>query len=233
MEDDLDLWVTNPLNANLTEWSTPQIIRRLLPNCLSVFDHFVGLGLEGLTIWPNLMQVLELTKESVTVTVHPCKLHFILLASWILALYSSCILGLKNKTAIDFFRSNWDSSFHTHSLDWVDLSCILSHKLTVIFYISLYFSILCWLLTCFMTTLTVQTAWEISKTGRPQNILIFAVVNSKCNSEVQLLTMVSFFKQKFNFLSRTLSTAFDVSIDYKPTDYMKFISIIMFNNMLH
>ena len=204
MEDDLDLWVTSPLNANLTECSTSQIIRRLLPNCLSVFDHFVGLALEGLTIWPNLMQVLELTKESVTVTVHSCKLHFILLASWILALYSSCILGLKIKTVIDFFRSNWDCSFHTHSLDWVDLSCILSHKLTVIFYISLYFSILCWLLTCFMTTLTVQTAWEISKTRRPQNILIFAAVNSKCNSEVQLLTMVSFFKQKFNFLSWTL-----------------------------
>ena len=37
-----------------------QTIRRLLPtNCLSVFDHFVGLGLKGLTChndWPEMNQ---------------------------------------------------------------------------------------------------------------------------------------------------------------------------------
>ena len=41
--------LVNPLSANPTEWSnTLKTIRRLLPtNCLSVFDHFVGLALKG------------------------------------------------------------------------------------------------------------------------------------------------------------------------------------------
>ena len=53
------LWSLNPLSANPTKWSntlkqlvgkSTQTIRRLLPaNCLSVFDHFVGLVLKGLT----------------------------------------------------------------------------------------------------------------------------------------------------------------------------------------
>ena len=38
----------NPLSANPTKWSNT-----LLPtNCLSVFDHFVGLALEGLKYYP-------------------------------------------------------------------------------------------------------------------------------------------------------------------------------------
>ena len=41
----------SPLNANPTKWSNTQTIRQLLStNCLSVFDHFVGLALKGLTI---------------------------------------------------------------------------------------------------------------------------------------------------------------------------------------
>ena len=39
-----------PLSANRTKWSNKlkQYISNLLTNCLSVFDHFVGLALKGL-----------------------------------------------------------------------------------------------------------------------------------------------------------------------------------------
>ena len=40
----------NPLSANLTKWSNTlkQFVGKLPTNCLSVFDHFVGLALKGL-----------------------------------------------------------------------------------------------------------------------------------------------------------------------------------------
>ena len=40
----------NPLRANPTKWSNTfkQFVDKLLTNCLSVFDHFVGLALKGL-----------------------------------------------------------------------------------------------------------------------------------------------------------------------------------------
>ena len=40
----------NPLGANPTNWSntTKQFVGNLPTNCLSVFDHFVGLALKGL-----------------------------------------------------------------------------------------------------------------------------------------------------------------------------------------
>ena len=40
----------NPLSANFTKWSykLKQFVRKLPTNCLSVFDHFVGLSLKGL-----------------------------------------------------------------------------------------------------------------------------------------------------------------------------------------
>ena len=39
-----------PLSANLTKWSNKlnQFVSKLPTNCLSVFDHFVGLALKGL-----------------------------------------------------------------------------------------------------------------------------------------------------------------------------------------
>ena len=45
----LDLWVKfNPLNVNCTKWPNTQIIRRKKNDeSFSVFDHFVGLALEG------------------------------------------------------------------------------------------------------------------------------------------------------------------------------------------
>ena len=40
----------NPLNPNLTKWSETlkQFVGKLPTNCLSVFDHFVGLAFKGL-----------------------------------------------------------------------------------------------------------------------------------------------------------------------------------------
>ena len=40
----------NPLSANPTKWSNTlkQFVAKLPTNCLSVFDHFVGLALKGL-----------------------------------------------------------------------------------------------------------------------------------------------------------------------------------------
>ena len=40
----------NPFNANPTKWSKTlkQFPGNLLTNCLSAFDHFVGLALKGL-----------------------------------------------------------------------------------------------------------------------------------------------------------------------------------------
>ena len=40
----------NPFSANFTEWSNTltQFVGNLPTNCLSVFDHFVGLALKGL-----------------------------------------------------------------------------------------------------------------------------------------------------------------------------------------
>ena len=41
----------NPLSANFTKWSNTlkQFVGKFPTNCLSVFDHFVGLALKGLT----------------------------------------------------------------------------------------------------------------------------------------------------------------------------------------
>ena len=42
--------IINPLSANPTKWSNTlkKFIGQLPTNCLSVFDHFVGLALKGL-----------------------------------------------------------------------------------------------------------------------------------------------------------------------------------------
>ena len=45
----------NPLSANPTKWSNKfkQFVGKLPTNCLSVFDHFVGLALKGLNYQSN------------------------------------------------------------------------------------------------------------------------------------------------------------------------------------
>ena len=42
--------IFNPLRAKITKWSNTlkQFVGNLPTNCLSVFDHFVGLALKGL-----------------------------------------------------------------------------------------------------------------------------------------------------------------------------------------
>ena len=46
----LGVLAIKPLSANPTKWSNTlkQLVGKLPINCLSVFDHFVGLALEGL-----------------------------------------------------------------------------------------------------------------------------------------------------------------------------------------
>ena len=46
------LKIFNPLSANFTKWSNTlkQFVGKLPKNCLSVFDHFVGLALKGLKV---------------------------------------------------------------------------------------------------------------------------------------------------------------------------------------
>ena len=45
----------NPLSANFTKWSNTlkQFVGKFPTNCVSVFDHFVGLALKGLTLILN------------------------------------------------------------------------------------------------------------------------------------------------------------------------------------
>ena len=58
---------SNSLSANPTEWSnTQQFVGRFPTNCLSVFDHFVGLGLKGTTV-PNRMILIYLETCNETV----------------------------------------------------------------------------------------------------------------------------------------------------------------------
>ena len=47
----LKKYLLNPLSMNFTKWSNTlkQFVGKLLTNCLSVFDHFVGLVIKGLT----------------------------------------------------------------------------------------------------------------------------------------------------------------------------------------
>ena len=51
----------NPLSANLTKWSNTlkQFVGKLPTNCLSVFDHFVGLVLKGLRYWKMTRKIFE------------------------------------------------------------------------------------------------------------------------------------------------------------------------------
>ena len=50
---DLVQHFVNPLSVNPTKWpnTLKQFVGKLPTNCLSVFDHFVGLTLKGLTIY--------------------------------------------------------------------------------------------------------------------------------------------------------------------------------------
>ena len=59
-------FVLNPLNTKFTKWSNTlkQFVSKLPTNCLSVFDHFVGLAFKGL----NIMLMKKLLKNIETLT---------------------------------------------------------------------------------------------------------------------------------------------------------------------
>ena len=54
--------VLNPLSAKITKWSNTlrQFVGNLPTNCLSVFDHFVGLAHKGLTETINRTDIYTL-----------------------------------------------------------------------------------------------------------------------------------------------------------------------------
>ena len=58
--------IFNPLSANFTKWSNTlkQFVGKLPRNCLSVFDHFMGLALKGLTKWTRSNIFLLQCKKS-------------------------------------------------------------------------------------------------------------------------------------------------------------------------
>ena len=61
----------NPLSANATKWSNKlkQFFGKLPTNCLSVFDHFVGLALKGLK---NLISALACGREENLISTLAC-----------------------------------------------------------------------------------------------------------------------------------------------------------------
>ena len=57
----------NPLSTNPTKWSNTlkQFVGKLPTNCLSVFDHFVGLVLKGLSgYYTNHLTEFDFLKSS-------------------------------------------------------------------------------------------------------------------------------------------------------------------------
>ena len=54
------LYSLNPLSPNLTKWSNTlkQFVGNLPTNCLTLFDHFVGLVLKGLSSWKTRLMRL-------------------------------------------------------------------------------------------------------------------------------------------------------------------------------
>ena len=51
-------WKIKPLNTNPTKWSNTfkKFVGKLPTNCLSMFDHFVGLAFKGLDSISNIFQ---------------------------------------------------------------------------------------------------------------------------------------------------------------------------------
>ena len=52
------------LNANFTKWSNTlkQFVGKLSTNCSSVFDHFVGLALKGLSGYSEDLEKVEISE---------------------------------------------------------------------------------------------------------------------------------------------------------------------------
>ena len=56
------VFLLNPLSSNHTKWSNTlkQFVGNLPTNCLSVFDHFVGLALKELNIFGETLNLTNL-----------------------------------------------------------------------------------------------------------------------------------------------------------------------------
>ena len=69
----------NPLRANFTKWSNTlkQFFGKLPTNCLSVFDHFVGLTLKGVNIAQyHRRELLEISPVSISISVDVLEINF-------------------------------------------------------------------------------------------------------------------------------------------------------------
>ena len=60
MDRQLTPFLLNALSANITKWSNTlkQFVGKLPTNCLSVYDHFVGLALKGLKLSAEKMVLI-------------------------------------------------------------------------------------------------------------------------------------------------------------------------------
>ena len=85
------------LSTNFTKWSNTlkQFVRKLSTNCLSVFDHFVGLALKGLR-WTR--KLLRMNADGHLAAVSPLALIIILQKSH---------SNLLSKLSYFFQRYNW------------------------------------------------------------------------------------------------------------------------------
>ena len=82
------MFIVNPLSAKLTRWpnTLKQLVGNLPMNCLSVFGHFVGLALKGLTITIGSVSyqkvskyyyhdyiIHQITRKEMELVKHQCK----------------------------------------------------------------------------------------------------------------------------------------------------------------
>ena len=89
-----------------------QTIRRLLPtNCLSLFDHFVGSALKGLTYWKSLLTINPLTDSFEHLLRHMVSgvIHFKQLQSWFFIRFKICCFILSR-----LFTCNMDIQNVSH-----------------------------------------------------------------------------------------------------------------------
>ena len=119
----------NPLSAKFTKWSNTlkQLVGKLPTNCLSVFDHFVGLALKGLSYKDfHMYFCLLLLPMAVFVTrlVPSCEI-----SKKIYLCLSACRSSLVYQSAISSltFHLIW---LENHIYFWVKLCIFYNHNLS-------------------------------------------------------------------------------------------------------
>ena len=122
------LSILNPLSANITKWSTTVKQFKLPTNCFSVFDHFVGLMLKGLSASRNPQDLTKFNFE-----------FFIWILNWSVE-FTSCMNwhGTSKRIpnclyaigfCLTFWKSNhvWVSHIWRYSFSFM-LSCVLFYN---------------------------------------------------------------------------------------------------------